>query len=434
MIDLKEIFKETKEETCLINESGVYGNRINHIFNDEKLTFGEIRNIFRSVFGGKTELYEKLDGINIAVTYKDGGFKYARNKKELKEPLDIEKLGLKYEGKTQLKEAFVNTANDIGKALQALDTENFTKIFNNGRNYLNIDIIYPPLRNVMDYGNKCLLQLNSIDIYDENYNKLDEDRDNAKIIFEMLKKHNALKQELFEISKPNILRIKNSVDAEDACNDLMTDIDKLVDGIGFRATIQMYVNDRLKRYIINAATKEGIDVGMDSEFVNEMANRISYVSHKRPTKADLQCYAKRDGINPRSEEYKRLMNVLHNTSDQINEEIMKPIEYLVLKASKLLFKNLVGFMAADPNQNSKRIVSELENTVKMIEEDESCLTKDKMKRFKKNLMKIREYEDDKVFPTEGVIFMYTNPKGITKAYKMIGNFGAVSQLLNIFKY
>ena len=30
----------------------------------------------------------------------------------------------------QLKEAFVNTANDIGKALQALDTENFTKIFN----------------------------------------------------------------------------------------------------------------------------------------------------------------------------------------------------------------------------------------------------------------------------------------------------------------
>ena len=94
---------------------------------------------------------------------------------------------------------------------------------------------------------------------------------------------------------------------------------------------------------------------------------------------------------------------------------MKPIEYLVLKASKLLFKNLVGFMAADPNQNSKRIVSELENTVKMIEEDESCLTKDKMKRFKKNLMKISEYEDDKVFPTEGVIFMYTNPKGITNA-------------------
>lgn len=433
MIDLKEIFKETKEETCLINESGVYGNKINHIFNDEKLTFGEIRNIFRSVFGGKTELYEKLDGINIAVTYKDGGFKYARNKKELKDPLDIEKLGLKYEGKPQLKEAFVNTANNIGKALQALDTENFTKIFNNGKNYLNIDIIYPPLRNVMDYGNKCLLQLNSIDIYDENYNKLDEDRDNAKIIFEMLKKHNALKQELFEISKPNILRIKNSVDAEDACNDLMTDIDKLVDGIGYRASIFTYSQDRLKRYIINCATRLGIDVDMNSQFVDELANRINILSHKRPTKTDLICYAKKDGIKYNSDEYKQLLNTLHSSSEYINEEIMQPVYDLILKASTLLFKNLIGYLAADPNKNTNRILFEIENSLKQIGDININSYKEVIKKYNKTLDKIYKYTSNPSFPTEGVIFNYTNNKGITKTYKLIGNFGQIQQMMKILR-
>lgn len=65
--------------------------------------------------------------------------------------------------------------------------------------------------------------------------------------------------------------------------------------------------------------KQGIDVSTDSQFVTEMANRISYISHKRPTKTDLVYCAKKDGINPRSEQYKNLFTFLHNTSDQINE-------------------------------------------------------------------------------------------------------------------
>lgn len=67
---------------------------------------------------------------------------------------------------------------------------------------------------------------------------------------------------------------------------------------------------------------------------------------------------------------------------------MRPIESLIIKASNLLFKNLVGFMAADPNKNSQRIVSELEDTIKMVESDDNCLSRDKIRRFRKHLKKL----------------------------------------------
>ena len=39
--------------------------------------------------------------------------------------------------------------------------------------------------------------------------------------------------------------------------------------------------------------------------------------------------------------------------------------------------------------------------------------------------KIYKYTSNPSFPTEGVIFNYTNNKGITKTYKLIGNFGQI---------
>ena len=432
MLDLNHIVNEAIEDHELLFESSRY-NKVGHIFNDQNLTFGEIRDMFRSIFSGNTELCEKVDGINVSITYKDGEFRIAKNKSMLKDPIRYSHIGAQFDGCPRLRDAFINSANDLSKALNSLQRHNLDMIFNDGKNFLNIDIIYPPARNVMDYGNKCILQLNSLDIYDDQYNKLDEDEELRDDIFQSLKTHNALRQELFEISKPNVLRIKDSVDASAAYDFLISDLDQLVDGIGYNATIQDYVNTRLKKHIVNCAMKEGLDVDMNSDFVNAMVDRISCISHRRPTKTDLICYAKKEGINPRSNQYANLFTNLHNTSDCINEQIMLPIESLVIKASNLLFKNLVGFMAADPNKNSQRIVSELEDTIHMVESDDQHLTREKLRRFRKHMKKIQEYQNESTFPTEGVMFKYTTKDGKSKVYKLIGNFGAVNQIMNLIR-
>lgn len=171
-----------------------------HLYEDGKMTFGEMRSILQDVFQGKTTLTEKLDGANIMVTFKDGNFGFARNKASLKEPMNISKLGQYFDGNPKLKEAFVTSAESLQKALSSIEQKDLLRLFNNGQNFANIEIVYPPCANILDYGNRCLLQLNSVDVFDDKFNKISEDRDSSKWLYETLKRHDALKQEMFEIT------------------------------------------------------------------------------------------------------------------------------------------------------------------------------------------------------------------------------------------
>lgn len=220
----------------VILEGGA-AERIMHLYEDGKMTFGEMRSILQDVFQGKTTLTEKLDGANIMVTFKDGQFCFARNKATLKEPMNIDKLGSYFDGNPKLKDAFVESAKNISSALKSIELKDLNRLFANGQNFANIEIVYPPCSNILDYGNRCLLQINSVDVFDDKFNKISEDADSSKWLYETLKRHDALKQEMFEITEANILRMKDSVNAEKALGMLMEDFDKILDGFSLNTTI-----------------------------------------------------------------------------------------------------------------------------------------------------------------------------------------------------
>jgi ribonuclease HIII len=87
--------------------------------------------------------------------------------------------------------------NDISKAIKSLSEEEKKLIFNDGHNYMAFEIIYPPTKNVIDYGNKCLIQLHGVNIYDEKWNKVSEDKKLAEKLYKLLKQRNVLNQETF---------------------------------------------------------------------------------------------------------------------------------------------------------------------------------------------------------------------------------------------
>lgn len=411
----------------LLFEGGV-GGRMKHMYEDYKMTFGEIRDIFTSVFSGKTEMIEKCDGMNLCLTHKNGKFCFARTKGSLRDPMDYKKLAQYFDGNPKLKKAFLQSADDLKTALSSIETKIVNRIFANGQNFLNIEIVYPTIKNAIDYGDKCFLQLNSIDVYDSKFNKITEDRIAAKELFSILKAHNALKQEFFEITEPNILRIKNSVDAKDALKELLTELDDIVDGYGWRCSIKEYCIERLKKYIINTAMKMGIDIDRNSEFVSELADRISLVSGRNPTKSDLMTYAKKCGLNPRSSDYKGFLEKLHSQSTSINDTVIQPIENLIIKSGILLFKNLCGYLAANTKETSQKLVIDLENAINEIQKSQGGLTHEKLKIFNKNLKNIEKYKDQ-IFGTEGVII---NWKG--KCYKVTGIFSGINGILGLLKY
>jgi len=428
VLDLNQILKETLDETFLLVEGGAAG-RIMHLYEDGKMTFGEMRQILQEVFHGKTTLTEKLDGFNLMVTYKDGKFGFARNKATLKDPMDIDRLGQHFDGNPKLKEAFTESASSFAKALKTIEPNDLTRLFNNGQNFANIEVVYPPCQNILDYGNRCILQLNSVDVFDEKMNKVSEDQDSAKWLYENLKKNDALKQEMFEISEQNVLRMKDSVSAEKALGMLMEDFDKLLDGFSLKTTIQDYANERLKRYILNVCNHNGIEVERDCTFISEMAQRLNYLSHKRPTKSDICTFAKRAGVNVHSPEYKKVVETLESQRDAMNEEIMKPVESLVSKAGSLLLKNVTGFISADPAKTSQKLALELESTISEIEKDNGKLTPDKLKLFNKNIKKLDNWKEN-FFPSEGVVIKLGKTG---KCYKITGQFGNINQILHLLR-
>lgn len=231
---------------------------------------------------------------------------------------------------------------------------------------------------------------------------------------------------MFEISEPNILRMKNSVSAEKALKQLLADFDKVIDGFSTKCTIKDYANERLRRCIINICNHNNIEVDRDCAFIRELADRVGRFSGRRPTKSDICTFAKRAGVDVHGDDFRKVMETLETQGDMINDEIMRPVENLVMKAGDLMLKNLSGYMSADPSKTSQKLVTELENTINEVEKDNSRLTADKLKLFKRTMKKIDNWQD-RFCPCDGVVCKING-----KAYKITGSFGPCKQIMNIF--
>ena len=423
-IDLYEILDDEINTSRLLTESrhGI------HLYNDGKMTFGEMKNIFNNVFSGGTTIQEAIDGLKLAITYRNGQFMIANNLASLKQPLPIDGLEKMYEGdSSNVRDAFKNSAKDITKALSSINSDDLKRFFNNGRNYLTMTVVYPPATRTIDYGNKCLIQLDGLNKYNKNFDNVGEDTESTERLYSILKNHNALRQELFEITEPNVLRIKNSQEAAKSLQSVLEQLDKLTDGVGYKCTISDYVKENIKKRIMNAAMKHDLDIDRNSDFVSEFADRISKVSGYRPTKTDLMTYAKKSGINVYEDNYRNLISEMDSTSDVINEEIMRPLEDMVINAGVLLMKNLTGYLATDPSKASQKLAMALENACNEIEHSEGGMTKDKIKRFQRNFSKIEQFQKDCI-GSEGCLINHNG-----KIYRVNGAFGPISQILEMIR-
>lgn len=423
MIDLKALF----EDNTIICEGGASGH-MSHLFEDPDLTFKDLKDIFTKLFKGKLAISEKSDGQNLTVTWKDGKLLAARNKATLKDPMTIDQVGKLFEGRGEVKDAFVNSMKDLQNALKTLPEDQLIQIFDNGKKFMAFEIIYPPTKNVIDYGNRCLIQFHGINIYDDNWKKVSEDKEAAEKLFEMLRKSNALKQNTFEITGPAKLALKDSKTGEASLKIVLEKLQELIKDLGWSATINDYAKERFKKYIINRAIEADFPLSRNSDFVSELADRLSNISKRRPNKNDLAAFAKKEGIDVKDQKYKDFVTELDNSLDEANTVIIKPLEDLVIGAGLLLMKNLVGFIATDPKKTSKNLAKELDAAIKELDSKETSLDASKLRRFKKNLAKLDQWQKE-VMPAEGIVFLYNG-----KPYKMTSTFGAINQILGILKY
>ena len=117
----------------------------------------------------------------------------------------------------------------------------------------------------------------------------------------------------------------------------------MTDGLGWRCTLDQYVDDKYSRHIVNAAMKHGIDVSRDSQFVKSIVRRLAEIAARgKPTKSDLATYAKCDKVDFKSDACREFLADVEQNAQRTNDEVLGPIASF----AKNLVKAAVGLASA----------------------------------------------------------------------------------------
>ena len=423
MIRFKDFLAESKKKKSL------------HIFEDGEMTFGELRNIVEDIFSKDiVSVCSRKPVATVSFTCKDGKVLGMINGLNPSSPIVANKLVSEYKGSKQLKEAFSNSMNDIESKLSDLDIEEQKEYFDNGFKFINIQLFSPASEQWLPKVNNRMLAIPSGSIhYDEKFENeiplTESDEDIAQRVFSIFSITNndkskktssnidPLAKDAYKLSEDAIKCFAKCPKRKEVLQEVTTLLNELIDGLGYRATLNDYVKERYERKIINAATKSGLEIRRSSDFVSEMVDRLSTMSSKHPTRGDLTTYAKREGLDVKSEQYKRFLDMIEGTLEVDNYEMLRPISILLSKIVVMFLRSILGYVQMYDPKLQNMITLALDSL-----ENDGEMTESNLIILKKIFLKLKEFANTH---KEGDDF--TISKG-DKAYTLKCRFPAIDSL------
>jgi hypothetical protein len=420
--NLRVLYKEG-----LLIEGGAYGHMA-HPFDDKDLTFGDLKKIITLGLGGQLNrednVTEKLDGQNIMVSWKDGKLIAARNKGHIKNggktALDTNGIISKFKGRGDIKDAFVFAMKDLGKAIKSLSEKQRTKIFNNGYNFMNLEVMWPKSANVVNYD-KAELVFHGALIYDDKGNVKGEVKGSGRVLAGMIKQRNQNIQKKYKIGKPVFLDVPKHQDFSKMKSKFIGELNKLRNQYGLKDndTLGLYHQSYWEEYIYNASQQFGYDISDD--ILENLTKRWAFFdkSYKIPTI--------RKELKDEPEFLEWVLKTDKENHAKIVKENMKPFEELFFGVGAEILKNVKGFMAANPKKSIQGVVKRLD---KAIADVRSGGDLKKLNKLKAQLEKLNAIGGTKaIVPSEGLVFKY---KG--KTYKFTGAFAPVNQISGLISF
>lgn len=429
MIDFKTYYSlfesVAAEPVSLIMEGGNAGH-MSHIIDDKSMTFGELKKMLREVFSGKLELTTKVDGQNAFITYKNGHIGLSRNKATIKNPMTIEDAAERFAGRGEIEKAFITSMKAMEKGLkQAYSEEELNSIFNNGNNFLNIEILYPATKNVIDYGNRAKLVLHALVSYDENSKVIDSDTSIVNDIYNKLEEHDALEPEGFEISGPIFTGIKDIVKSSNDVEDAIKELDTILsdNGLTDSNTISDLIHNGFKKELVEEFNKVGIAIDSDANkdiFAMLLARFAD--GDKSNNMRNIVKLSKDLGLP--QDEFLSVLGYFNNEAPKIYAKIIEDLDVAMAKAAANLLLNLSAFVTASPDESVNALKKDLDTALYQLKN-----YPDKMQKLGKHIRKLQAIGMDKIVPEEGVVFRYGD-----QVFKLTGAFGPINAILGELKY
>ena len=407
------------QDSQLILEGGAAGH-MKHPFDDQSLTFGDFKKIIDAGLQGELnfeeEATEKTDGQNVFATVQDGEVKFARNKGDMKNPMNLSQFKDKFEGHASklVQDTFQFAAEDLAKALIKLSPSNL-EIFDNGKNFMNMELIYSKNPNVI-YYDRDIIQFHGIKITDGEGNIIGEETKYANSIAKALKDVEANVGDKFTIIPPQVIKLGKDIDFETNKNKFIKKVEDL------KNRYNLTDSDEVSRYH-EMWWRELIDQNfpdLTQDFKEGLLLRWAYADKKT---LNLRSLDKELG-KEKADLIKKFDK--EDVAKKYKENI-RPFEDLFLELGSVILKNASNFVAANPEKEMQRLHTQIRTEADKIKQGGGEAQVKKVIAELERLDRIGGIES--IIPTEGIVFTY---KG--KVFKLTGTFAAINQLMGIIKY
>ena len=403
----------------LILEGGAAGH-MSHPFDEKDLTFGDFKKIVEAGLQGELnfeeEATEKTDGQNVFATVQDGEVKFARNKGELANPMDLATFKQKFEGHASplVQDTFQFAAEDLANSLNKLSPKDL-EVFDNGKNWMNMELIYSKNPNVI-YYDRDVIQFHGIKKTDGNGNIIGDDNKPAKSIAKAMKDLKVNVGKTFTVIPPQIIKLGKDLNFEKNKGKFIKQIETLRDRYGLSDA------DAVSKYH-EMWWRETIDINFpDLEQDNKEGLLLRWAYGDKKT-LNLRSLDKSLGKDKAS----LIKKFDKEDVKKKYKENIRPFEDLFLELGSIILKNASNFVAANPDAEMQRLHNQIRTAAEGIKKTGGEAQIAKVEAELARLDRIGGIES--IIPTEGVVFVY---KG--KTMKLTGTFAAINQLMGIIKY
>jgi hypothetical protein len=411
---------EGKLHESLLLEGGAAGH-MSHPFDNNDLTFGDFKNMIIGGLQGELnfeeEPTEKTDGQNVFATIQNGEVKFARNKTELQNPMSLKDFQNKFEGHASklVQDTFQFAAADLATLLIKLPVKTQEEVFQNGLNFMNMELIYSANPNVIHYD-VDVIQFHGIKKTDGAGNIVGDDNSAAKSVTGVLKSLNADVGKTFTIIPPQVIKLQKDVNFEENQSKFLGKLDalknryKLTDADSVARYHEMWWREQIENLF--GEYPQNIKEGLLLRWAYDDKKTLNMRSlDKELTKQQADAVKKFD-----KEDYKAKF-----------KENIRPFEDLFLELGSVILKNASNFVAASPDKEMQRLHNEIRTEADKIKLNGDLTQIEKVAKELDRLERIGGIQS--IIPTEGIVFSY---KG--HMYKLTGTFAAINQLMGIIKY
>lgn len=406
-------------DSQLVMEGGAAGH-MSHPFDEQDLTFGDFKKIIEAGLQGQLnfeeEPTEKTDGQNVFATVQDGEVKFARNKTELKNPMDLKTFKQKFEGHPSplVQDTFQFAAEDLANSLVKLPAKDL-EVFDNGKNFMNMELIYSKNPNVI-YYDRDLIQFHGIKKTDGEGNIIGEDNKPARSIAAAMQRLSVDMGKTFTVIPPQIIKIGKDIDFEQNKAKFIKQVEDL------KNRYKLSDNDEVSKYH-EMWWREQIDNNfptLSQDYKEGLLLRWAYGDKKT---LNMRSLAKEVG----KEQADLISKFDKEDFKKKQKENIRPFEDLFLELGSVILKNASNFVAANPTAEMQRLHTQIRTEADKIKKGGDVKQVEKVMAELDRLNRIGGIES--IIPTEGIVFRY---KG--KVMKLTGTFAAINQLMGIIKY